>query len=224
LKARAPIVKRSPPFSAPYEERVIGVAYQPWAIATISSFGDVRQWRLAGDELIQRPGSRTISLGNSAQRICAVNDMFYLTSGDNVYSLNSKSDINKIAELGFRILDMCVVNETSLLACGKGGIAVINILSGTFVKIFGTSSKRTYHAVAAVDETQFFVGTDDGELYSYDGQSHIETGNINCDIAIAGLIALKDKLLVYGGGKSKSRALMVYSWKLELINAEAVAH
>ena len=125
---------------------------------------------------------------------------------------------------------MCFLSHATLVLCGNGKIAHVNLTKGTYSRFVFASEEKKYTSVAGVDENTFCAGTDDGTLTAIDLLSNSEIGTAKLPFQIRGTIKMPSSLVAYGGGwqgKPKT-TIAVLTWERDLApgkraHAEAIA-
>jgi hypothetical protein len=147
-----------------------------------------------------------------------------VAAGDNLLFVDESLNIVRKLPIDFFINDMCLLSHATLILCGHGKLAHVNLSKGIYTRFFFASEETKYTCVAAIDENTFCAGTDDGSLSAIDLESNSEIGNTKLHFPIRGMIKMLDNIIAYGGGwhgKSKN-TIAVLTWEEILHKAKEV--
>jgi len=197
-----------------FTERVSAVAAPSWGVLSGTREGIIRRWSVA-DEMLQRYGSENVKAGKSVQRMLVHDDRVLAAAGDNLLFINADLEIARKLPMDFPINDMCLLSHATLILCGNGKLAHVNLSKGIYTRFVFASEHTNYTSVAGIDENTFCAGSDDGVVSAIDLQSNSEIGNAKLAFPIRGMLKVKANLVAYGGsshGKSKS-TIAVLTWE-----------
>lgn len=197
-----------------YTENVMAVAAPKWGVISGTKDGILRRWNI--DEYsIRQFGSGNLRVGKSVQRMLVHGDTVLVAAGDVLVFLDETFRVGRKMSLDFHINDMCFLSHSTLVLCGQGKIAHVNLTKGTYSRLMFVSEDKKYTSIAAIDESAFCVGTDDGTLTAMDLASSSEIGSAKLPFQIRGMLKLSSSLVAYGGGwEGKSRnTVAVLTWE-----------
>lgn len=117
--------------------------------------------------------------------------------------------------VGFKINDICLFNTDTILACGEGRVAHVNLESGLYSRVIGVGASVDYTAVCRLNDRVFCVGSKDGKMRAISFEGGEELGSIDLDIHIRGLICTGGRVLAFGGGwnSPRGRSIALVTWE-----------
>jgi hypothetical protein len=176
--------------------------------------GILRKWTVTGGAL-QRYGSENLRVGKSVQRMLVHDNRVLVAAGDNLLVVDEGLRIVRKIPIDFHINDMALLSHATLILCGDGKLAHVNLSKGIYTRFVFASEEIKYTCVAGIDESTFCAGTDAGALSAVDLSSNSEIGNAKLPFPIRGMIKMQTSLGAYGGswqGKSKN-TISVLTWE-----------
>lgn len=197
-----------------YTEKVSAVAAPAWGVVSGTRDGIVRQWSLVGN-FVQRYGSNNLKAGKTVQRMLVHDDRVLVAADDRLLFIDDELEVVRKLSMDFPINDMCLLNRATLIVCGNGKLAHVNLSKGIYTRFLFASEEVNYSCVASIDEKTFCAGTDDGALSAVDLESNSEIGNARLPFPIRGIVRMPTSLVAYGGswrGKSKT-SVAVLTWE-----------
>jgi len=197
-----------------YTEKISAVAAASWGVVSGTRDGILRLWK-AEQGALQRYGSNNLKAGKSVQRMLVHNDNVLVAAGDSLLFIDDEFEITRKLSIDFRINDMSLLSHGTLVLCGDGKIAQVNLTKGIYTRFVFANEATKYSCIGAIDEATFCVGTDDGDLCAVDLHSSSEIGHTKLSFPVRGMIKMPNSLVAFGGnwlGKSKN-AITVLSWE-----------
>lgn len=209
--------------SSRFRERVVALTVAPWgakgshgAIITGSRDGHVRRLTLAGglslvsEEAYERIGKRLTCLVVSGLEVIAASEQELVFLNQQMHS--SRPSIRA----PFPVTGMTVLSKDTLVICGKGNIAHVNLASGVYSRIITASDDAEYTCVVGHSPEAFYFGTAAGRAGLMDLASGEELGSVNVGFEIRGIVPQGGKFLVFGGewtSKGRSAAIVAVETK-----------
>lgn len=197
-----------------YTENVAAVAVPKWGVVSGTKDGILRKWAI-NDTAITQYGSGNLRAGKSIQRMLVHDSAVLVASGETLLFLDEGFRLGRRLGVDFYINDMCFLSHATLVLCGHGKIAHVNLTKGTYSRLMFASEDKKYTSVAGIDENTFCAGTDDGTLSAIDLSSNSEIGTAKLPFQIRGMMKMPSSLVAYGGGwegKSKN-TIAVLTWE-----------
>lgn len=197
-----------------YQENVAAVAVLPWGVVSGTRDGIARRWILDGATLI-RYGAENLKLGRSIQRMTVIGEEVVIAAGQNLMFVNDRFVVDRKVPIDFPVIDMCLMDHTSLIVCGEGSLAQVKLTAGKYTKYIAASEAAKYTCVVGIDSKTFCAGNDDGKITVFDVDSEAEIGAADVQFPLRGMIRINGKLVAYGGGwKGKSqKTIAVLDWE-----------
>jgi hypothetical protein len=209
---------------APYREHVTAVACMGWGalsegeIVTGSRDGTLRRWARVAN-LSQVTNAK---VGRQIQKMRAFGDELLVASREDLLLVNEDLEVVRRIHLNFMIEDFDIVDDDTLVVCGAGSVAHVNLAQGIYSRLIAADNNVEYTAVAALADGCVCIGTEGGKLVAMDFNSGQELGMVDLSFHIRGLIPLGRRILAYGGawngGPSKSIAFV--AWQKRELQAE----
>jgi hypothetical protein len=198
-------------FSGSFRERVIATAVTPWGAAgsrgtiiTGSREGIVRRWTLAGG-LSQFSEESFEKIGRHVHALVVNGNEVVAASGLELVFLDRDMRTTRTMRVPFEVNSMDAMNRETLILCGQGNITHVNLASGLFARVITASNTADYTCVARRDAESFFFGTKQGKFGIMELASGEELGYVDVQFELRGIVALGQKVVVYGGDWNNSR-------------------
>jgi hypothetical protein len=207
-----------------FTEQISAVAAPSWGVISGSRDGILRRWTI-NQHTLQRYGSNNLKVGKSVQRMLLHADRVLVAAGHGLHFIDEELQVIRKMSIDFIIKDMCLLSHATLILCGDGKLAHVNLSKGIYTRFFAASDETQCTCVAGIDENTFCAGTEDGALSAIDLQSNSEIGNAKLLFPIRGMIKMQSSLVAYGGnwsGRSKN-TIAVLTWDEILHKAKEVA-
>jgi hypothetical protein len=210
--------RQSTSIQAPYQEKVTAVAFVNWgakgsrgAIVTGSQEGILRRWSMAGN-LSQEGGNAKVR--RQIHRIVVNDEEIIVGSGEDVLFVNENLEILRTVAMPFRVADMFIANKATLIVCGPGSIAHLNLAQGVYTRVMTASTAYNYTSVARLTDEIICVGTEEGKLFAVDFNSGEELGMLDLGFPLRGLFPFQQRLVAYGGNwNSRGRSIAFVTWQ-----------
>jgi hypothetical protein len=148
-----------------------------------------------------------------------------VAADDNLHFVDEGLQVVRKIPIEFFIKDMCLLSHATLILCGDGKLAHVNLSKGIYTRFIFASEETKYTCVTGINENTFCAGTDDGALSAIDLHSNSEIGNAKLLFPIRGMIKMQSSLVAYGGnwnGKSKN-TIAVLTWEEILHKSKEIA-
>jgi hypothetical protein len=100
---------------------------------------------------------------------------------------------------------MLILDKTSILTCGHGKLAHVNLQSGMYSRFLTASETAKYSCLCKLNGSTFCVGTEEGKISALDFSSNIELGSVDLEFPLKGFVALPGRLLAFGGSWNNSK-------------------
>ena len=187
------------------------------AVVTGSREGLLRRWSLAGGVTAYRLAGSTRDIvaraGRGLVKVVTIDDLIVAASGQELLILDSNLDIKRRIGVQFTINDVAIRDKDSMLVCGLGSLAHVNLTGGTYSRLLASSSGQNYTAITCLSDRFFCAGTSAGRVTAVSFDSGVELGTIELNMEIRGLIQHEEHVLVFGGNwKQKSRSCQIIRW------------
>ena len=203
-------------FEPPFRERVVAIAVAPWgakgshgAIITGSRDGIVRRLTLAGG-LSQVAEDTYEKVGRRIQCLAVLGFEAVAASGAELVFLDQQMRTKRTMRVPFEVTGMAVVTQDTIVICGEGNIAHVNLQSGAYSRILTASDNAQYCCVAAQDAETFYFGTATGRVGVMAFASGEELGSVELGFELRGIVPVGKKLVAYGGEwKSRERCAAI---------------
>ncbi|MHC2283175.1 hypothetical protein ACVME8_009818 [Bradyrhizobium diazoefficiens] len=220
-----PSIGRMASERAPYRENVAAVTVMPWGalsegeVITGSRDGTLRRW----EKLANLSQVRSAKVGRQIQKLKPRGkDQLLVASREELLLVDEDLEVVRRIPVNFMIKDMAVVDSDTLVVCGPGSVAHVNLGQGIYSRLIGATTAE-YAAVAVLANGTVCAGTEDGKLMALDFNSGEELGMVDLGFQVRGLIALDRRILAYGGawnnnGRSKSIAFV--TWQKRALQVE----
>jgi hypothetical protein len=226
LELAAALGARSRLNRAAYREQVLAVECIDWgatgsagAIVTGSRDGHLRRWTMAAN-LSQE---KEVKVGRQIQRLRAFGEEMLVATGEEIVLVGEDMEIARRIHLHFRINDFDIVDDDTLVVCGRGSIAHVNFAQGIFSRLISASANVEYTSVADLTDNCVCVGTEAGKLLAIDFNSGHEIGSVDLGFPIRGIVPLNRRILAFGGewnGTGKCAAFV--TWKEQILAPETI--
>lgn len=137
-----------------------------------------------------------------------------MASGDRVLFVDEELNATLRIPVDFKVRDMFLLNEDTMLACGDGHVAHINLRSGAYSRFLIASSEVKYSSLLSLKTGVFCVGTEDGFIAAIDFNSGEEIGRVDVGFPVRGLLGTDGKVIAYGGDWNRQgRSTAILSWR-----------
>ena len=206
-----------------YTEKIAAIAAPAWGVVSGTRDGILRRWSVSANAL-QRYGSGNLKVGKSVQRMLVHDNHALVAAGDNLLFVDEELRVVRKLAIDFYIKDMCLLSHATLILCGDGKLAHVNLSKGIYTRFVFASEATKYTCVAGIDDHTFCAGTDEGTLSAIDLPSNSEIGNAKLLFPIRGMTKVRTSLVAYGGswqGKSKN-TIAVLTWEQIMHKAKEV--
>jgi hypothetical protein len=193
---------------------MIALAVPQWGVVTGTKDGLVRRWTIS-EGYIGQYGAGNSKVGKGIQRMLVHDDHVLIAAGEDLVFVDEALRIIRKMPMDFYIRDMCLLSHSTLVLCGYGKLAHVNLIKGAYTRFMPASEDKKYTSVAGIDESTFCAGTDDGTLVAVDLTSNAEIGNAKLAFHIRGMIKTPSSIVAYGGsweGKSKN-TIDIITWE-----------
>jgi hypothetical protein len=172
-----------------FTEKIAAVAAPHWGVVSGTRDGILRRWNI-DQGILQRYGSDNLRAGKSVQRMLVHDERVLVAAGDNLLFVDESLEIVRKLPIDFFINDMCLLSHATLILCGHGKLAHVNLSKGIYTRFVFASEEAKYTCVAAIDENTFCAGTDEGNPGAIDLQSNSEIGNAKLSFPIRGMLKM----------------------------------
>lgn len=197
-----------------FTERIAAIAAPGWGVVSGTRDGILRRWSIEAG-LLRRYGSGNLKVGKSVQRMLVHGNSVLVAAGDSLLFVDEDFRVVRKLPIDFYINDMCLLGHTTLVLCGAGKLAHVNLSKGIYTRFVFASETAKYTCIVGIDDTTFCAGTDEGALSAIDLLSNSEIGNAKLLFPLRGMIKMQTSLVAYGGaweGKSKN-TIVVLTWE-----------
>lgn len=201
---------------APYREHVNAVERMNWGalsegeIITGSREGVVRRWA----KVANLSQVKNAKLGRQIQKLRALGGELIVASKEELLLVDEELEVLRQIHLNFMIADLAIIDKDTLVVCGPGNIAHVNLAQGIYTRLITSANNIEYTSVSSLGDGCVCVGTESGKLLAMDFNSGEELGAVELGFEIRGLIPLKRRILAYGGawnaGTAKSLAFVTW--------------
>jgi hypothetical protein len=217
------LTKRS--YQSAYSEKVTSISSPSWGLVTGSREGILRRWTSAGG-LTQYSSDSFAKIGKNVQRALVHRDKLLVASGDTLLFVGEDLKPTRRMPMHFTINDMCLINSSTLIVCGDGKLAHVNLEMGIYTRFLFASDDVKYVCVSGLTDNVFCVGADDGVVTAIDFLSNQEIGSARVAFPLRGLVSRDRQLIAYGGNwHSGGKSVAILMWEEILHNAtEPLAH
>ncbi|NOJ44726.1 PQQ-binding-like beta-propeller repeat protein [Bradyrhizobium archetypum] len=211
---------------APYRENVVAVAVMPWGalsegeVITGSRDGTLRRW----EKVANLSQVRSAKVSRHIQKLKPRGkEQLLVASREEVLLVDEDLEVLRRIPVNFMIKDMAVVDNDTLIVCGPGSVAHVNLGQGIYSRLIGATTTAEYAAVAVLADGTVCAGTEDGKLMALDFNSGEELGMVDLGFQVRGLITVDRRILAYGGawnnsGRGKSIAFV--TWQKRALQVE----
>jgi hypothetical protein len=213
----------------PRHERITSIVRVPWGereeggLVTGSRDGVVRRWTFAGG-LSEFSQEYYAKVGRTVRKVVRKGDQVVVATNDALAFVNADMEEGTRIPLQFEVNDVCVFDEETLVVCGSGNVAYVNIASGIFTRFVTPSKDTEYTCVAKLGAGLICAGAGDGRLSAFDFVSGEELGAAKLMFPIRGLICTENRVIAYGGNWDKSGQSMAAIRWAEGVDRAVSAH
>jgi hypothetical protein len=186
-------------------EQVTAIAIAPWgakgsygAIISGSRNGFVRRLTLAGGlSLASKEAYEQI--GRRVNCLVVHGDEVIAASPIELVRLDQDMRTTRTIKTPFEVTGMTVMSKDTIVVCGQGNIAHVNLDSGFYTRMITASDTAKYACVVANGPETFYFGTEEGRCGLMQLASGEELGTIDVGFLVRGIVTQGSKFLAYGG-------------------------
>jgi hypothetical protein len=166
---------------------------------------------------------KNAKVGRQIQKLMAFGDELLVASREELLLVDEDLEVVRRIHLNFMIEDFDIVDDETLVVCGPGSVAHVNLAQGIYTRLIGATNNVAYTAVTALANGCVCVGTEDGKVVAMDFNSGQELGMVGLGFHIRGLIPLNRRILAFGGAwNGPGRSIAFVTWQERELQPEPI--